>query len=668
MFLILICFAFGPVSVYSEEVPVGKIGSEVVDMVSFTGEAAVIIALKEPMSLEGGWEKLLAADGLEHLKAEIVAIQEEVLSALGPGDFTLMYRYRTVSGMAGTIRQTALMILEGHPGVMSVTIDREIQALLAESVPLINADDVHDLCYTGAGIAVGVLDTGIDTDHPDLSDDITGQKCFGTCPGGQDSAEDDEGHGTHVAGIITSRGTIAPLGVAPDTEIVAVKVLDSDGQGNLSDLIAGLDWINYERRDVKVVNMSLGTLTLFTGMCDSFEPLLSDAINALNDRGTVLFAASGNSASSTGISMPACMENAHAIGAVYDADVGPKSWGVCSDFATEADRIACFSNSNRLVDVLAPGSMTTSTRMGGGKVTMSGTSMATPHAAAVAALMLDKDETLSPDAIISGMQLTGISIRDKRNSLTFSRVDAYGAVGHEPPSFALDDFLCYRATTTKGTPKFEPLEVSLADQFEDKFFDVKKPVSLCNPASKDGGEIIDPDTHLKGYKIKKSKGEVKHERQTGIKVINRFGELFVDTIKPDRLLVPTAKSLTKPVDPPDPEAHDVDHYKCYNVKISKGTDKFPKGIRVSIKDQFGQPKLYDVKRPSRLCIPVDKNGEGIKDPDTHLMCYKVKPARGEPRHEKVTGIFTNNQFGPEQLDTEKEEELCVPSMKFLISE
>jgi hypothetical protein len=68
-----------------------------------------------------------------------------------------------------------------------------------------------------------------------------------------------------------------------------------------------------------------------------------------------------------------------------------------------------------------------------------------------------------------------------------------------------------------------------------------------------------------------------------------------------------------------------------------------------------------VKKPKHLCLPVDKNGEGIDDPSTLLVCYKAKPARGQPKHAKRTGVTTVNQFGSEQLDTVKEDELCVPS-------
>ena len=84
---------------------------------------------------------------------------------------------------------------------------------------------------------------------------------------------------------------------------------------------------------------------------------------------------------------------------------------------------------------------------------------------------------------------------------------------------------------------------------------------------------------------------------------------------------------------------------------------------VTILDQFGQPGLADVVRPTRLCTPVDKNGEGIKNTAGHLMCYKVVPATR--KRFDVFHVFLNNQFGPELVDTGKEAEFCVPSTKLL---
>jgi len=231
-------------------------------------------------------------------------------------------------------------------------------------------------------------------------------------------------------------------------------------------------------------------------------------------------------------------------------------------------------------------------------------------------------------------------------------------------SAVLDHFLCYKAKTAKGTPGFQPLVVSLTDQFESLPAEVQKPVSLCTPADKNDEGIGDPDTHLKGYQIK----SLGHVKRTNITVTNQFGSVVVDTIKPDRLLVPTAKDVDGPAPPePDPATHNVDHYKCYKVKVTRGSPKFVPILGVAVDDQFitDPGKLFDLKKPTRLCNPVDKNGEGIKNPAAHLMCYQAKPARGEPKHQKVLGIHVNNQFGPEQLDTVKEEELCVPSIKIL---
>ncbi len=110
----------------------------------------------------------------------------------------------------------------------------------------------------------------------------------------------------------------------------------------------------------------------------------------------------------------------------------------------------------------------------------------------------------------------------------------------------------------------------------------------------------------------------------------------------------------------------MDHYKCYKVKVSKGQPKFVPILGVKVDNQFTDgDKLFDLKKPTRLCNPVDKEGEGVKNDAAHLMCYQAEPATGEPKHVKILGIHVDNQFGPEQLDTIKEEEFCVPSTKTL---
>ena len=210
----------------------------------------------------------------------------------------------------------------------------------------------------------------------------------------------------------------------------------------------------------------------------------------------------------------------------------------------------------------------------------------------------------------------------------------------------------------KGTLKFEKRAVTLSDQFETGVFEVKKLKALYNPVEKDGQGILDPDTHLVGYGIQPDKNGPKHVKQTNIQVDNQFGTIFVDTRKPDRLLVPSAKSLTNPIAPLATEP--IDHFKCYKVEVTEGTPEFPEGIQVTVGDQFTDPpEVFEVEGPKRLCNPVDKNGEGIQNPDDHLLCYKIMQVN-------LNGIHVNNQFGPLQLDLEKKgKQLCVPSTKTL---
>lgn len=217
-------------------------------------------------------------------------------------------------------------------------------------------------------------------------------------------------------------------------------------------------------------------------------------------------------------------------------------------------------------------------------------------------------------------------------------------------------FLCYKTAIMKRRPRQELGKVTLTDQFEAGGVEVRKAESLCTPADKDGQGIIDPVTHLQGYLIKST-------RPKKLKISNQLGSLYLDLLEPDGLFVPTAKNLHEPVEPLNPDGHNVDHYKCYGTKVTRGTPAFPKGIQTSIVDQFNQPKVYEVEKPTKLCVPTDKNGEGLKNPGAHLLCYQVQPAKDQPKHATVTNIHVNNEFGSEQLNTVIEEELCLLSFQ-----
>jgi M6 family metalloprotease-like protein len=224
----------------------------------------------------------------------------------------------------------------------------------------------------------------------------------------------------------------------------------------------------------------------------------------------------------------------------------------------------------------------------------------------------------------------------------------------------IEHFLSYRAKTTSRTPRFLPLNVNLTDRFEAGMFTVRRLRAVALPANKNGEGIADADTHLISYEIRAMAGQPRHVNQRGLQVANQFGVLSLDTMKPRRLLVPTALDTDSPIDALDSGTHSIDHYKCYKVRVSTRTPRFPRGVQAAVTDQF-EDRLYDVRKPSHLCMAVDKNGEGIKNPDEHLLCYQVKRAKGQVLHQRRQGIHVNNQFGPLQLDTKREEELCVPS-------
>jgi hypothetical protein len=234
------------------------------------------------------------------------------------------------------------------------------------------------------------------------------------------------------------------------------------------------------------------------------------------------------------------------------------------------------------------------------------------------------------------------------------------------PGAALDHFTCYKAGATRGSAKFagipNPPGLSLIDQFGPSTVEVRKPQFLCAPTDKnneDPGAELHPE-HLNGYKIKNL---VKPDFATRITVIDQFNPsgILVDAKKQSHLLVPTVKDHTTP--PPTPAAFTVDHFECYTVRVTSQTPKFVPVLGLPTKDQFGSLTI-DVRKPKFLCNPVDKNGEGILDPVTHLMCYQVKQV--DPvKFVKQVGILVNNQFGPETLDVKKPSELCVPALKNL---
>lgn len=366
--------------------------------------------------------------------------QAGILAELPAADFDLIHRFETLPGLVGEVSAEGMTALLQRPDVAAVAPDLPVEAALTESTVLIGVDRVwQEFGLTGTGFTVALLDTGLDTGHPDLAGRVIAEHCFnreGSCPpddtAESESAQDENGHGTHVAGIIAGAGNEAPRGLAPQVDLVAVRVLSASGSGFTSDVLAGLDWVisNQDRLQVDIINLSLGG-GRYSGDCDQADAntrLYAQAVQSARDLGITLFAASGNHGLADQMMLPACLSGVISVGSTYDADVGPFSLAGCTDPQTGPDQVTCASNSSSALDLLAPGAVIDATALGGGQGTKSGTSMSTAHASGVAALLLEANPALSPGEIEIVLKETGRPIADPRSSQTTPRLDALAAV------------------------------------------------------------------------------------------------------------------------------------------------------------------------------------------------------------------------------------------------
>ena len=238
--------------------------------------------------------------------------------------------------------------------------------------------------YTGTAVA-WVVDTGIDLDHPDLNVDAS--RGFNAFTSGRDSksTDDGNGHGTHVSGTIAAKNNdFGVIGVAPGAIVIPVKVLDSRGSGSYSGVIAGVDFVGAKGKSGDVANLSLG---------GPVSQALDDAILAASSKGIKFALAAGNESSDANNSSPARVNGTNIV-TISAMDVND-TWAYFSNFG------------NPPVDYAAPGLSIKSTWKGGGYNTISGTSMAAPHAAGVLLLgaantdgFVSSDPDGNPDPII----------------------------------------------------------------------------------------------------------------------------------------------------------------------------------------------------------------------------------------------------------------------------
>ena len=312
--------------------------------------------------------------------------------------------------------------------------DVKVFALDTKANSQIKADVVQSGGNTGSGRKIVILDTGYNYNHAELSSSYLGGKDF---INGDSDPADDNGHGTHVAGIITADGVKANAkGVAPSAGIIAGKVLDASGSGYFSDVVAGIYWAvdgpdgiagpvctttngtntticTYDDFNADAISLSLGTSQPYTysGYCDGVLPDLTAAIKYARGRGVLVVVAAGNSGNA-GVSIPGCISYSTTVGAV-DGN----------------DRIARFSGRGSAVDLTAPGVRIYSTWLGTAYATLDGTSMATPMVSGTVALIKSAHPTWTADQVESALRSTAVDLGTTGFDLNYGwgRINAQAA-------------------------------------------------------------------------------------------------------------------------------------------------------------------------------------------------------------------------------------------------
>lgn len=258
----------------------------------------------------------------------------------------------------------------------------------------------------GTGVGVAVIDTGIDLDHPDLIGNVVGNV---SCVPRKTTGDDDNGHGSHVAGTIAGvDNTFGVVGVAPQAKLYAVKVLDARGSGTWSSVICGVDWVTANAASIKVANMSLGGGGSSDNNCGNTDgDALHKAICKSSDAGVTYVVAAGNETDNAANHVPAAYNDAViTVSALADSDGLSGGLGGSTSYGAD-DTFASFSNFGSPVDIGAPGVNIYSTWKGGGYNTISGTSMATPHVAGAAALYIKSHSGASWSAVRDGLISAG---------------------------------------------------------------------------------------------------------------------------------------------------------------------------------------------------------------------------------------------------------------------
>jgi len=343
-----------------------------------------------------------------------------------------------LSGFAVNVpNDEVLETIMQNPNVDYVQPDVRVK-VFAQNLPTgVNRID-GDLSSTKSGDGSGsinadiaILDTGIDLNHPDLN--VYKQVTF--VPG-TSNGNDDDGHGTAVAGVAAAKdNSEGVVGIAPGAKLWAIKVLDNNGMGSSSDIIKGIDYVTEHADEIDVVNLSFGAV----GKNDALHNAIIRSVEA----GVTFAAAAGNEGIDASNVFPASYPEVIAVSAIVDTD--GKCGGISSTATTAGkdDTLASFSNYGPVVDLAAPGVLVKTTTIGDSYMSFSGTSAATAHVTGAVALYKSEHPSASPSDILNALKNLG----SKQN--TDCDGNGHGYFSGDPDDNA--EPLLYVASTSPGT-------------------------------------------------------------------------------------------------------------------------------------------------------------------------------------------------------------------------
>jgi hypothetical protein len=412
-------------------VDIGRLPSGIKKQLDESAKVDVIITLDEGEAQEKA-AQMREALGRKIDNDEIIAEKariyknkkSRVLSGITMQDYKVLEDYDKLPILYIEVNENALTRLLQIPEVVQIGENNKSVTFLSQSLPLIRAPQAHSAGARGAGTSVAVLDTGVNYTLSAFGNCTAPGVPASTCKvalaydfAPNDGYLDDDGHGTNVSGIL--------VGVAPDTKLLVLDVftLVAGKQWAYDNhLLSALNWVLTYKSiyNIQAVNMSLGGLQ-YTSPC-AFDSLASAVYN-LKVAGVATVIASGNDGYTSGIARPACIPSAISVGAVYDSNVGGRSYLPCTDYSTATDMVTCFSNSAYFLTMLAPGAV-----ISAAGYNYSGTSQATPHVAGAVAAIKSINPNLTVDGVINRLTSTGVSVTDWRNGIVKPRIDLFASL------------------------------------------------------------------------------------------------------------------------------------------------------------------------------------------------------------------------------------------------